>query len=63
MDENVVIKNQVRIWQSISYPINNSSSSAMTKLRLLVLSFPDFTDISSKSAGATVNPAAPTRTP
>jgi hypothetical protein len=32
MDENVVIKNQVRIWQSITYPINNSSSSsAMTK--------------------------------
>jgi hypothetical protein len=39
-------QNQVRIWQSISYPINNTS--AMTKLRVLVLSFPDFTDISSK---------------
>jgi len=41
-------QNQVRVWQSISYPINNNS--AMTKLGLLVLSFPDFTDISSKSA-------------
>jgi hypothetical protein len=42
-------QNQVRIWQSNSYPINNTS--AMTKLRVLVLSFPDFKDISSKLAG------------
>jgi hypothetical protein len=51
MDENVVIKTRSKFGKSITYPLNNTLAMTRPNSGLRVLSFPDFMDISSKSAG------------